>query len=222
MGMIGLLQLDTRFPRPIGDVGHPASWASPLLIERMVGLTVPMIVHNQALTAPVIAQIITHAHTLCARGATVIVGSCGFLAAHHADIAPKVHVPTFSSSLLAITQLQRENVPSAQIGVLTFNADALSPRHFAGVGAAMPTAIVGLDPASYLRRVISANETRLDLAQAQAEVCAAARTLIARWPDVRVIVLECTNLGVYKRAIAAHTGCRVLDIVDVVTQATAA
>ncbi len=177
-----------------------------------------MIVQRQRLPSYVTEQIITHARTLFTRGAQVIVGSCGFMAAVHSEIAPKVHRPLFSSSLLALVYLASEKIPLPQIGILTFDADALTPLHFEGIGATMPTAIVGLPSTSTLRRVISNNETRLDLALVEAEVSTAARQLCERWPEVRTIILECTNLGVYKHAIAQTTGCRVIDIVDVVNR----
>lgn len=46
----------------------------------------------------------------------------------------------------------------------------------------------------------------------QREVVAAARTLMREFPTLRAIVLECTNMPPFTRAVAEATGCRVWDI----------
>ncbi|MGH6948125.1 MAG: hypothetical protein ACREDZ_12420 [Kiloniellales bacterium] len=38
---LGILALDTRFPRLPGDLGNPASWPFPVAIHRVPNATVP-------------------------------------------------------------------------------------------------------------------------------------------------------------------------------------
>ena len=54
---------------------------------------------------------------------------------------------------------------------------------------------------------------RLDAADAQAQVLAAAQRLLAREPGLDTLVLECTNLPPYADALRAATGLQVLDVV---------
>jgi hypothetical protein len=218
LSVIGLLQLDSRFPRPIGDVGHPQSWREPLRVEVLRGVGVSDVIRREPIASSTFTRCVTTAQSLVDQGARVITTSCGFFAAIHADLAPRIPVPLVSSSLLWLPALAAQNIPSAQIAVMTFDEFTLGAQHFSGVGAIRPGVVFGLAPHSHLRQCIANNETTLDLQRAQDEVVGYARTLRAQQPDVRVIVLECTNLGPYKKAIAQATGCRVLDIVDAVEQ----
>lgn len=54
----------------------------------------------------------------------------------------------------------------------------------------------------------------MDLAQAAADVVAAARALQARAPQLRTVVLECTNMPPYRAQIEAATGWQVLSLYD--------
>ena len=44
---LGILMLDTRFPRLPGDVGHPASWSMPVRLRVVQGAS-PLRVVQQA------------------------------------------------------------------------------------------------------------------------------------------------------------------------------
>jgi aspartate/glutamate racemase len=216
--MIGLLQLDTRFPRPIGDVGNPLSWRRPLSTRVLNGVTVRDVVRSSGPDPRAVDIVIENARALAMSGCDVVTTSCGFFAAIQSAVQPCIDVPFVSSSLTLITKLLSDSYSytSAHLGVLTFDVQALSAAHFVGVGAPFVQAIEGLPAESYLRKCIEHNETTLSLAHAEANVVQCAQRLKSRFPDVRVIVLECTNLGVYRHAVEHATGCKVLDIVDAV------
>ncbi len=52
---------------------------------------------------------------------------------------------------------------------------------------------------------------------AETDVLAAGDALVARWPEVGAVVLECTNMAPYARALEAHLGLAVYDIVGLVS-----
>jgi hypothetical protein len=58
----------------------------------------------------------------------------------------------------------------------------------------------------------------MDLALAEADVVAAARRLVQRYPQVRHIVLECTNMPPYREAIVAATGLPCHDVMGLVAR----
>jgi hypothetical protein len=207
---LGLLRLDTAFPRPRGDAGEPSSWPLPVIVAVVDGATPAKVVHgtDDGLLAPFTAA----ARALVAQGATAVTTSCGFLACWQRELQAAVPVPVFTSSLLAVPHL-----PDA--GVVTVDAQALGPRHWHGVSASPRTPVAGLAPGCHLQRVLLGNEPRLDMRQARLDAVDAALRLVRAHPQVRHIVLECTNLPPYAAAIAQATGRPVHHLITWVTSA---
>jgi hypothetical protein len=204
-GSIGIIMLDTRFPRPCGDIGNADSFGGPVLYRRVAGASAEQAVRGDvdALLAPFIAA----GRSLVAEGAAVIGTSCGFLSLFQQDLEAALGVPVVASSLALVAGLDAP-------GIITIDAAALSPRHLraAGVGSDVP--IVGLSRDGALATTIFEDRLTLDQAAAEAEVVTAAQALIAAHPHVQNAVFECTNLGPYRDAVTAATGLAVYTIVD--------
>jgi Asp/Glu/hydantoin racemase len=97
--------------------------------------------------------------------------------------------------------------------VLTIERASLTEAHRRAAGLSESTPVVGLDEVGHhFVDVILGNGPELDADLAAEEHLAAARLLIERHPEVRVIVLECTNMPPYAAAIQAETGLPVHDI----------
>jgi hypothetical protein len=206
---LGVIMLDTAFPRPPGDIGNPASFPFPVLYEAVPAATVRRIVGprpDPALLAPFVAA----GRRLVGRGCNRITTSCGYLVLWQVPLAQALVVPVLASSLLLLPRL-----PDA--GVLTFDPAALGGAHLAAAGASTDTPVEGLKPDDSLYRAIAEDRTELDQATAANEVIAAGRRLLQRAPRIRSIVLECTNFGPYRRALAGALGLPVHGIVEALT-----
>ena len=59
---------------------------------------------------------------------------------------------------------------------------------------------------------ILGNEERLDCAAAEADLLAAGHTLVAQHPEIGAVLLECTNMAPYSRALALAIKRPVFDI----------
>lgn len=195
MSFLGLLMLDTAFPRLPGDVGHLASWAMPVQAV-VVGGASPTRVVRQG-DAALLAPFVQAGQALVAQGARAITTSCGFLARWQPELQAALPVPVWTSALLKLPELPRP-------GVLTVDAAALDARVLRAVGAEPTTPVEGLSGA--LQRTLLDNRRVLDGDAAESEVTAAAARLIARHPQVDAIVLECTNLPPYAAAVQAASG----------------
>lgn len=204
-GFLGVLMLDTRFPRPPGDIGNPQTFTRAGIPARM--LTVrgasPRAIVQEA--DPAWLRPFTEAAQALAReGATMITTSCGFLAAHQASLQAAVDVPVWTSSLLQCRWLQN-------VGIVTFDAASLTPAILRAAGVPEGTPVQGLRPGCELQQRILCNDTKLDFAEAQRDVEEAARRLVAEHPHVQTLVLECTNMPPYREAVAAATARSVHD-----------
>ena len=122
-------------------------------------------------------------------------------------------VPVWSSSLLKLAEL-----PAGCVGVVTVDAQALTPEHMRAVGAPPDVPVAGLLPGSRLQRCLIGDEPELDAANAEAEVVDAALRLLQQAGPLDHIVLECTNMPPYAAAVHAATGATVHDIATVLAE----
>ena len=209
---IGIIVLDTRFPRVPGDIGNASTWPFPVRYRVVAQATPDRVVRQKAegLLAPFIAA----AHDLVNDGVRAITTSCGFLSLYQHEIAAAVPVPVFTSSLLQMPLIARMLRPDQKVGVITIDSRYLTEAHLRAVGAeSAPVVIAGLETEKELTRVLIDNEPELDTQEAEAEMVHVARLLVAEHPEVGAIVLECTNMPPYARAVQRATGLPVFDIV---------
>lgn len=213
---VGVLMLDTRFPRPPGDIGNPATFAAlglPVQYQRVAGAAPDRVVRQSA--ALDLAPFIAAAQALVAQGATVLATSCGFLARHQVALQAALPVPMLSSALLWLAD---PALDAAHTGVLTIDAPSLDAEQLAGAGARADTPVQGVAPGCEFQRRILGNDSTLDVAAACQDVVAAAQALCARRPDLSTLVLECTNMPPYADAVRAATGRRVEHLVSLIAQ----
>lgn len=217
-GFLGILMLDTRFPRPPGDVGHPATFPVPVVRLVVEGAFPREVVRSAAALrgSGLAGRFLAAARELVDQGARAITTSCGFLALLQRDLQQALPVPVVTSSLLHLPAvLARE----PQVGVLTIDATSLTAEYLlaAGVpaGRLADVLVEGVDPDGEFARCILGNRPEMDLAAAGRDVVAAALRLQRRAPALRTLVLECTNMPPHAAAVAAATGWRSLSLLDV-------
>lgn len=199
--LLGVLMLDTRFPRPPGDVGHPASFAMPVRHRVVPGAAAQRVVRRdgEGVDPALLAPFLAAGRQLVAEGAKALTTSCGFLVLFQDDLQRALPVPVWTSSLLLLPTLRAP-------GVLTVDAEALGAAHLAAAGAPGGTPVQGLARGCALQRTLLEDLPTLDAAQAEADTVAAALALVQRHPGVQSVVLECTNLPPYAAAVERATG----------------
>ena len=211
---LGIVMLDTRFPRPVGDIGNPGTFAFPVRYRTVRGASPRRVVveRDPALLAPFIDA----ARALEEDGATAITTSCGFLALFQRELAAAVCVPMWTSSLLLIAGIEARLGEGRRAGIVSADAASLTADHLCAVDAPVDAPVEGLALDSALRATLLDDRADLDVEEASRTTVAAALRLIARRPDVAEIVLECTNLPPYADAVRAATGLPVHDITTLI------
>jgi hypothetical protein len=211
--MIGVLCLDTSYPKIPGHIRNPATFGFPVLYEVVPGATAQRVVReaDPALLSPFVSA----ARSLEARGAAAITSGCGFLVLFQRELAAAVGVPLFASSLIQLPLVHRMLRPGQAVGVLTASASALTPRHLAAVGAeSVPIRVAGMDDQPEFREVIlEARRDALDAGRLRDEVLGVTGHLIGAHPDVAALVIECTDLTPFAGAIQRLAAVPVFDIV---------
>ena len=208
--------LDTHFPRPLGDMGQPQTYAHMGLQAEV--LTVPQASARRVIEEAdpaLLHPFVEAARTLEARGVDLITTSCGFLVLWQKELQALSPVPVITSSLCLLPELLKKE---SSVGVLSIDAHSLTPMHWAGAGLddelVSRLVVKGMPPESHFCQSILGNQAHLDAKQAQQEVVAAATSLVQASPQIKTLVLECTNLPPYQSAIEMATGLKVLSLRD--------
>jgi len=210
--LIGILLLDTIFPRLLGDVGNPKTFPFPVIYEKVQG-AIPMRVVKER-DGCLLPSFIEGAKALERRGVKAITTSCGFLAIWQKEIASAVDIPVFTSSLLQVPWAYQITGRRGRIGVLTADVSSLTEVHFQGVGAAgIPMVVRGLNPKGEFYRVYIGNNPNIDVSKAGREMVAEASALMNEHPDISGLVLECANMPVFGKAVRDTVNVPVFDIV---------
>jgi len=208
---IGILMLDTKFPRIPGDVGNAFTFNFPVRYYTVVGANPTRVVKEADPT--LLQPFIDGAKALEAAGCGAISTSCGFLVMFQKELAAAVNIPVVSSSLLQVPFLARLIGPDKKVGIITARAASLTERHFKGAGMENCNFVIqGMeDFPEFTGAFIEGNET-FDIEKAEAEMVQAAKLLIKKHPDVGAVVLECTNMPPFAHAIQKAVKLPVYDI----------
>ncbi len=216
-GFLGVVMLDTRFPRLPGDIGHPDAFGVPVRQRVVLGAGPGKIVQTAAgLRAANVAPAFVQAvQALANEGALAITTSCGFLVLLQHELQAAVPVPVITSSLLQLPALL---VRQRKVGVLTISSAALGADHLLAAGVPQErlqdVLVQGVDPAGEFASAILGNRETMDIEKAHGDVVAAAMALKQREPSLQAMVLECTNLPPYRHAIEAATGLKTWALTD--------
>lgn len=214
---LGILQVNTSFHRPPGDVGNLATWSIPVKIKVVTEASSDEVVTSSRNYSPsFVENWVNAALELVDEGAIAIITLCGFLATMHPVLQSKLSVPLGTSALLQVPFVLRLVPQGKKIGVITFDAANLGVEHLRAVGVAESdianVPIVGVKPNGKFQRILREGE-KFDYGAVEAEVLEAAQSLIEENDDIGGIVLECTNIPPYKAAIHRKTGLPVWDII---------
>ena len=216
-GCLGLLLLDTQFPRPAGDLGLAASYPVPVLRVVVHGAWPAKVVGSKAglRKAALVEGFKRAVIQLQRQGAWAITTSCGFLVLLQKELQGVATVPVETSSLLQLPRLLAEQ---AQVGVLTISSAALSEEYLRSAGVPRErladVVVQGVPAQSEFASAILNNRAEMDIDRARADVVAAAVALKARAPGLTTVVLECTNMPPYAQAITQATGLRAVSLLD--------
>jgi hypothetical protein len=212
---VGILMLETRFPRIPGDMGNAETWPFPVLYKVVPGASPRRVVCERA--EGLLDEFLAAADELVRLGADGITTTCGFLSLYQREIAAHVGVPVATSSLLQVPFIERVLAPGKRVGVLTVSAANLSVEHMRAAGADPETPVVGTDGGSEFSRVMINDDERLDVAAAERDILAAGDRLVASHDGIGAVLLECTNMVPYARALSQRLRLPVFSIYTFVT-----
>ena len=215
---IGILCLDTLFPKPPGQLRNPLTFDFPVVCRVLRGVGAKEILSSTS--AQLETLFVDAARELERDGVKAIAGSCGFMARFQSQIAAELHVPVFLSSLLQLPLVRLIHGEKAEIGVLTASSQALTPAHFANCATPMESVhIRGMEGnPEFWETIIEGKRHDFDMERLEAEIMGSAAAF-AREKALDALVLECTDLSAFSAPIQRAINLPVYDINSLVEYA---
>ena len=215
---IGILCLDTLFPKPPGQLRNPLTFDFPVVCRVLRGVGAKEILSSTS--AQLETLFVDAARELERDGVKAIAGSCGFMARFQNQIAAELHIPVFLSSLLQLPLVRLMHGEKAEIGVLTASSQALTPAHFANCATPMESVhIRGMEGnPEFWETIIEGKRHDFDMERLEAEIVGSAAAF-AREKALDALVLECTDLSAFSAPIQRAINLPVYDINSLVEYA---
>jgi len=212
---VGILMLESRFPRIPGDVGNAGTWPFPVLYKVVAGASPERVVRGNV--EGLLEPFLDAARELVKTGADGITTNCGFLSLFQEELAAAAGVPVAASGLMQVPWVQSVLPPGKRVGILTVSEPTLTERHLDCAGVPADTPVGGTEGGREFSRAILGDELELDVDLARRDLLDAGRTLFGKHADIGALVLECTNMVPYAADLAFDLGLPVYDFYSFVT-----
>lgn len=211
---IGILLLDTEYPRIPGDIGNATTYPFPVMFRVVKGVVTEDILCEKP-DESVCQRFIEEAKELEAEGVKAITTSCGYFVYFQEEIADAVNIPVVTSSLIQVPFVAKMFGKNKRIGIICGNSKYLTETHLkkAGIDGSINIAVAGLD-----KHWSSVNgpDPKSRLEGLEKTLPKVAKELISKHPDIAALVFECTNFPPGAAAVQEATGLPVFDIVTLI------
>ncbi|CAE7703256.1 ALMA1 [Symbiodinium pilosum] len=211
---LAILQLDTRFPRIPGDIACRETYALPTRIEVIDRAQVVNVVSVD----PEALDLSGFASALAKADVDIISTSCGFMIYFQNALSQLTEKTFISSALVSLPKL-RSSLQDAEIMVITFDADVLAAPAYRLALDGFSGPVVGLEKSMHLYDVISKDLEHLEFERAEEDIDRLMQAALSRYPGIKAILLECTNLPPYKHIIRQHFAGEIIDCLTVLEAA---
>lgn len=215
---IGIIRTGTAaFPLFPGNVANASTFNFPVCYKVLPSTTVEQMISTEP--DPVILEAtVKAARELEELGVRAIVGACGFFANYLKEVAAAVNVPAFLSSLMQIPIISRALKPAQKVGVITIDADVLSPDALKACGVSDLSTIViaGAQDLPQVKNYMQSTGRHLNSRQFEQELVGLSRQFVGENSDIGALLLECADMPPYAWAIQKAVGLPVFDYVTMI------
>ncbi len=192
---VGILMLDAKFPRIIGDMGNALTWPFPVLYKVVKTASPNKVVVEKA--EGLLDKFIDAGKELMEEGADGITTNCGFLSIYQDELCDAIKAPVASSSLMQVEMVNRILPKGKKAGILTISLSSLTNEHLSKANVPKDTPIGSTENGTEFTRAILGNKLKLNVDAARQDNVEAARDLVTNHPEIGALVLECTNMIPY-------------------------
>ncbi len=206
---LGIILLNDAYPGFPGDVRNPSAFPYPIQYEIAEGVTNKTLVYDKN-PGQCREAVIRAARKLESLGCRAVAAECGYFAFFQKDVDDQVDIPVFMSSLLQVPFIQQVIGPKKKVGIICAQHQYLSEQHLMNVGidpdsnyviagAQDEYGVTEFDNLWNPNKRPEVPEAYYDKAEEQMVNCA--RQFVDKNPDIGAIMLECTGMQPFARAV---------------------
>lgn len=205
---LGVILLDEEFPGFPGDMRNASAYPFPVQYEVAEGVTSQALIFEQD-KSPCLTSIQKAADKLAAMGCRAVAGECGYFAYFQQEIAAHVDIPVFMSSLLQVPWALQLVGPRKKVGILVAFQQFFTQAHFRAVGIPDDARIVvsgAIESGPCPELLAMCGHDDVDqrgarYEQMELEFVRAAREFQRTHADLGALVLECSAMQPFARAV---------------------
>lgn len=206
---LGIMILDDVYPAFPGDVRNASAFPFPVQYEIIKGVDIEALLYKDD-KSPCLQPILDTAKKLESMGVRALAAECGYFAWFQQDVAGYVDIPVFMSSLLQVPFIQQTIGPKKSVGILCAKKGCMKDEHLKRVGIDLNSNffINGAqddyeckpfdtlwDP--YVRPAVPHSSYE----ESEKQMVAIAKDMKSKHPEMGALMLECTGMQPYARAI---------------------
>lgn len=205
---IGILMLDTVFPRIVGDIGNANTFRTHVRYRTVRNITRGSITEKN-IEKELLQPFIDAAQSLEAEGCKAITTSCDFLAGFQRKLADSVHIPVFTSTLMLAPMVHTMMNRDLKIAIFTENPAVISEEYFHQAGWSskdIPVIVSGMPEDSPFSRLFIGDHLEEDLLILKQCITDMTNEHMEKHPDTGAIILECANFAPFTGLIQDLSG----------------
>ncbi|MGM0602447.1 MAG: aspartate/glutamate racemase family protein [Bacillota bacterium] len=211
---VGILLLDCVAPFIPGDVGNASTYDYPVRYKLVKGVNFKQLLEKDKSGLEVIIEA---AKELERDGVKAITADCGFFALFQKEIAEAVDIPVFLSSLLQIPFISSILDENSKVGVMSAESSKLDADFLKAVNADPDDIVLkGMEDKESFRKTVIEECGELDSEQMEKEAVEAAEEMVRENPEVKAVLLECSMLPPYAKAIQDKIKLPVFDFITMI------
>lgn len=212
--VLGIVELDSTYPKAAGNMANPSSFDFPVMYAT-AEIRPGWWLDGDGPDDFVREKFMDAARELELRGAAAITTTCGLFAVFQEAAAKELKVPVFTSPLMLIPMVAAMLGPQRKVGVVTAAGNRIFEKDFlqqSGVSEFMPLAVAAVDSCPEFIEVIrTQRKPDLNSQDFEDQLLSEVNDMLQRDPDVGALVLECSDIPPYARRLAEETGLPVFD-----------
>ncbi|WP_138420369.1 aspartate/glutamate racemase family protein [Aquibacillus sediminis] len=212
---VGILMLETFTPFIPGDVGNATTYSFPVRFQRVKGFTFDKLLQkDESMLEPILEA----GHDLVREGVRAVTGDCGYMLKYQEQIANELQVPVFMSSLLQLPFIKTMLRTDEKVGIICskatdFDDDLLE---IIGINSTSDYCVRGMETQEHFRKAAHQEIGEIDPDLVEQEVVSVAQQLVIDHPEVKILLLECSSLPPYAKAIQAAVNLPVFDYITMI------
>ena len=208
-GGLGIMLLDDIYPGFPGDVRNPSAYPFPIQYDIVENIDIKMLVYDED-KSPCREPILKAAKRLERLGCRAIAAECGYFAYFQKDVVNEVSIPVFMSSLLQVPLMQQIIPPNKKVGIFCYEGHCMTDEHLVNAGITPGGRyIVGgaadqygcEEFANLWNYRVRADKPLAYYDKAEKEIVAGVTAFVEDNPDIGGILLECTGMQPFGRAV---------------------